>query len=532
MPRYQRLPERARAIPLSLLVCVLAFVFGAGMCEPQPVPVFTDRTADLGLELANAAACWADFDNDGWVDLCAGGVVWQNNAGEHFTRIVDNIGIPVAADFDNDGFVDLFSWSSLRAYRNDAGEGFTPIEMPELPKCISRGACWGDFNGDGFVDIYIGGYEDWGAGITYPDMILLNEGGKAFKLAWSESRYRARGVTACDFDQDGDIDVYVSNYRLQPNVLWLNDGSGTFKDVSAAYNAVGTSPGLGGGHSIGSAWGDFDNDGNIDLFAGNFAHRDSRGDQPKSRFLRNRGCEEGNTFDDRGTCGVFYQESYASPSAGDYDNDGDLDLFFTTVYGTASFGKKNYPVLFRNDGGFVFADARSAGAVSGLAPTYQAAWADFDNDGDLDLVTAGKLFENGGAENHWLKVRLHGDGNVVNWSAIGTQVRIKLEDATLTRQAEAGTGEGNQNDPILHFGLGAHATPVNLEILWPNGAAQTIMGVGVDRLIAARFVEGHGRRPNRLSVSAPYRTRQWVRLHRISQIPRLDVQVDGRRVQS
>src|SRR5262249_10562614 len=159
-------------------------------------------------------------------------------------------------------------------------------------KCVSRGACWGDFNGDGFVDLYLGGFEDWEADITYPSMILLSHKGWSFHLAWTENRFRTRGVTACDFDEDGDLDVYASNYRLQPNQLWLNDGTGKFQDVAADYNAVATSPGFPGGHSIGATWGDFDNDGRFDLFAGNFAHQDGRGDQPKSRFLRNLGKEK------------------------------------------------------------------------------------------------------------------------------------------------------------------------------------------------------------------------------------------------
>lgn len=468
-------------------VSVLGVLLGLSACAQQPGPVFRDRTAELGLELPNAAACWADLDNDGWPDLCAGGTVWKNDEGKRFIRIGGAAGAVVAADFDNDGFVDLFSWSALRLYRNNAGGGITEVPLPELPRCVSRGACWGDFNGDGFVDLYVGGYEDWDAGITYPDMVLTNDQGGGFRLTWSEARHRARGVTACDFDQDGDLDVYVSNYRLQPNVLWLNDGSGSFQDVAAAYGAVATSPGFEGGHSIGAAWGDFDNDGLVDLFAGNFAHVDSRGDQPKSRFLRNLGPGAGYHFQDLGPCGVYYQESYASPAAGDYDNDGDLDLFFTTVYEVASFGRRNSPVLYRNEGAFVFTEATEPARLVGLGATYQAAWADFDRDGDLDLVTAGKLFENQGAPGHWLEVRLYGDGRVVNWSAVGAQVRIRLSDGTLTRQVEAGTGEGNQNDLTLHFGLGAHAAPVSLDILWPGGAHQTVPGVEVDCVVSVRF---------------------------------------------
>ena len=150
---------------------------------------------------------------------------------------------------------------------------------------------------------------------------------------------------------------------------------------------------------------------------------DNRGDQPKSRFLKNVLTDKGYRFEDLGTCGIHYQESYATPSAGDYDNDGDLDLYFTTVYGTASFGRKNHPVLFQNDGQFAVTDVTTSTQLEKLPPTYQAAWADFDNDGDLDLATAGKLFVNQGTENNWLKVCLHGDGQAVNTDAIGAQVR-------------------------------------------------------------------------------------------------------------
>ncbi|MCY2962499.1 MAG: CRTAC1 family protein [Planctomycetota bacterium] len=437
---------------------------------------FVHRNAELGFQPGGEAACWADFDNDGWVDLCTSGKVWKNNGGKSFTPMGE-VSNAVAADFDNDGFVDLFSWSHLKLFQNDGGQGFHEFKLPELPKTVSRGACWGDFNGDGFVDLYLGGYEDWDAGITWPSLVLINEAGKSFRLGMTDARYRARGVTACDFDQDGDLDVYASNYRLQPNVLWINNGKGKFEDQAAKYNALATSPGFDGGHSIGAAWGDFDNDGLFDLFAGNFAHQDNRGDQPKSRFLRNRGGEHKFHFEDKGECGVFYQESYASPAAADYDNDGDLDLFFTTVYGVASFGRPNNPVLFRNDGNFVFANATAESKLAGLGPTYQAAWGDFDNDGDLDLISEGKLFENRTTGKNWLKVRLEGDGKAVNRSAIGAQVRIRLKDRTLARQVEAGTGEGNQNELTMHFGLGDHADPVTLEVVWPNGKRQVVEGV-------------------------------------------------------
>ncbi len=477
-------------ISVSLLPALGVAALQAKPNPRSPVPAtFKDQTAVLGLSISGDGACWADLDNDGWVDLVAGGGVWKNNLGTSFKKIAD-VGASVAADFDNDGYADLFSWSQFKLYHNDGGKTFHEIRLPDLPATVSRGACWADLDNDGFVDLYVGGYEDWDKGITYPSLVLMNEGGKTFTLHSQSAQYRTRGLTACDFDQDHDMDVYVSNYRLQPNLLMQNDGSGKLKDVAPRYNAVATSQGFDGGHSIGACWADFDNDGSFDLFAGNFAHVDDRGDQPKSRFLRNLGPKGSFKFDDKGTCGIFYQESYASPAAGDFDNDGDLDLFFTTVYATASFNRKNYPVLFRNDGGFVFADVTSASGLAEQGATYQAAWADFNHDGALDLVTGGKLFAGPPNGAHWLELHLIGDGVKVSRSAIGAQVRIKLKDRTLTRQVEAGTGEGNQNDLTLHFGLGDHKGTVTAEVVWPDGKKQTLRGVRPNHTVDVSYPGG------------------------------------------
>jgi hypothetical protein len=464
-----------------MLLALLSFV-GLVQTQTNTPPTFVDKTTEMGIRLDTNAVCLVDIDNDGWTDVCGSTGIWHNNQGKGFTRVGEG-GSFVAADFDNDGYVDLFDYSRMKLYHNNQGKGFTEVPIPALPATVSRGACWGDFNGDGFVDLYVGGYEDWDKGITYPSFILMNQGGKSFNLTWTAAQYRTRGVTACDFNRDGNLDIYVSNYRLQPNQLWLNSGNSVFRDAAAEYNVVATSPGFDGGHSIGACWGDFDNDGFMDLFAGNFAHRDTRGDQPKSRFLRNMGPSKSYKFEDLGTCGVFYQESYATPAAADFDNDGNLDLFFTTVYGIASFNTPNYPVLFKNQGHFKFEDVTAASGLAKLPPTYQAAWADFKHDGRMDLVTGGKLFVNQCLPKHWLEVRLHGDGKHVNRSAIGAQVRVLLKDKTLTRQVEAGTGEGNQNDLTLHFGLGEIGGTTHLEIFWPNKKTEIIKHVHCDQII-------------------------------------------------
>ena len=172
--------------------------------------------------------------------------------------------------------------------------------------------------------------------------------------------------------------------------------------------------------------------------------------------------------------GLRWQESYASPALGDFDNDGYLDLFFTTVY------KGDKSVLYRNNGDWTFSEVTENAGVA-TASTYQGSWADYDNDGDLDLLSGGKLFRNPGNTNHWLKVRLIGAKDS-NPSAIGAQVRVMVGDRVLMRQVEGGTGEGNQNDLTLHFGLGKEDGRVKMEIRWPLGDVHVVMRK-VDRLV-------------------------------------------------
>jgi hypothetical protein len=453
-------------------------------------PAFIDKASEMGCQLNTGQVVCIDFNNDDWVDIYSSGTLWKNNLGKNFSKVFDKGSNAVWADFDNDGYSDFFCYDNQKLFRNVQGKNFVAQSFPDLAIDSCLGASWADFNGDGTVDLYVGGYENWKKNITYPDTLIMNHQGKEWKISWSETRYRARGVTSCDFDQDGDMDVYVSNYRLQPNILWRNDGTGKFVDVSVSHNAVATWKGFAGGHSIGAAWGDFDNDGTMDLFAGNFAHDDSRGHQPHSVFLRNKGSQSDYVFKSMGQCGITYQESYASPAVADYDNDGDLDLFFTTVYSTASFGKKNYPVLYRNDGAWGFVNVSEQEGVSKLGATYQAGWADFNNDGYIDLVSDGKIFINQGHGNSWLKIKLAGDGKKVNADAIGCQVRIKMKDKILTRQVEAGTGQGNQNELTLHFGLGKHQGPVDIEIFWTKDNTQKIHQVKLNQMIKLKFDVG------------------------------------------
>ena len=283
-------------------------------------------------------------------------------------------------DHDNDGWLDFYAFSAQELYHNNSGNSFLlPISLtahtaePRSQVGVTMTmmvtlTCTPVVMKSGNIPLY-------------SDIILHNNLGTGFSNAWTQPTPRpGRGITSADFDRDGDIDVYVSNYRLLPNQLHVNDGSGIFPNRPQSRVQGGMANGH-WGHTIGSAWGDVNNDGEIDLFVGNFAHDAGYSGpqrQPESRFLRNRGPAQGYTFEDMGQGGVAWQESYASPALGDYDNDGDLDLFFTAVY------PGDTPRIYRNNGNWNFTDVTAVEGLSDIHVTYQAAFADYDNDGDLE----------------------------------------------------------------------------------------------------------------------------------------------------
>jgi hypothetical protein len=461
----------------------------------------TDTLIDGPAALKDSiGVSWGDHDDNGYVDFWAERQLWTNNEGTGFTSAQQVTFSGIWGDYDNDGDLDRFNSMAVvsggngaRLERNDGGGTFSLQPFPQLQMVVgqetrtlsrSNGSCWTDLDNDARLDLYIGGFGYYDTTEELPDMVATNNGDGTFSVTWSEPPYTqifstyyyrmGRGVTSCDFDADGDQDVYVANYKLQPNFLWLNNGLGELTDEVAAERGV-----AGEAHSIGPAWGDFDNDGHFDLFVANLAHQG----QEQSHFYQNSG-PPGYTFTDRTSgSGMAYQESIANPALGDYDNDGDLDLFLTTVYAS----DEDHAVLYRNDGNWTFTDVTETVGLLHVHTTEQQAWADIDNDGDLDLVTDGRIFVNGGNSNHWLKLKLGGDAASVNRTAIGSQVRITLSGGSVvTRQVEGGMAEfNNQNDLTLHFGLGSDSGDVTLEIMWPGGSTcspQT--DLGVDRLYA------------------------------------------------
>jgi len=442
---------------------------------------FEDVTQKSGLKkLGKQKASWADLNNDGWVDLISNGKIWRNIEGKKFVDVSKGSGIAsvrgscVVADFNGDGKKDIyfaskggflyfgngnFKFSKGKAFKNKAGS--------------TRAASAVDINNDGYVDIYVVNYEIWKKGIGFRDIILRNEKGSLVKQweASDEKLMRGRGATSCDFNNDGLMDIYVSNYRLMPNFLWINQGNWKISDKARGFACAGGErknvifknslkiPYRSSGHTIGSLWADFNNDTYFDLFVGNFSHPPAYQDRPM--VLKNGGPAKNYHFIDKSaTAKIPWQESYCSPAAADIDNDGLVDIFFNTIY------PRDTGRLFRNIGDWKFKDVTPQSTIK-VRRSYQNAFADFDNDGRIDLLTSGCLYRNVTNTYNWLEVIL--EGKAPNTSAIGAKVIIDCNGQKYIRQVEAGTGEGNQNDLRLHFGVGRYRGPIKIKVIWPNG---------------------------------------------------------------
>ena len=447
--------------------------------DPDGCPYETEFTAVLDVSVASA---WGDYNNDGYSDMFGGNNLWANNGDGTFAHSNpieqgDRISL---GDYDNDGDIDVVCLPSAGSPRlsTNNGDGTWTIDHARFipndddPYNVQAGT-WGDFNGDGYLDVYWTGW--YTGGVQDLDVIYMGSGGASFAHTWTAPWAHGKGVTVCDFDGDADIDISVSNYWMTNSFLWRNNG---FDGVSGLTEiAVGSLDG--GGHTQGSCWADFDNDGDFDLFVANFAHPGN----PTARFQENQGSP-GYGFTNKGLCGVTQVEPLSCGIAGDYDNDGDVDML-VTVSGGYSW---TTIMMYRNNGDWTFTEVTSDVGLAGQGPQDIAAWGDYNNDGFLDLIANQKLWRNPGGSNHWIKVKLlggpHADG-LVNGAAIGAQVRIDVPGlGTLTRQVEGNTGQlGSQNDQTMHFGLGSYTGAVDLQIDWPNGYLETIYDVAVDQAV-------------------------------------------------
>ncbi len=465
--------------------------------------IFRDVSEEAGIGGIGRSA-WGDFDNDGWEDFLVNGrTLYRNNGDGTFDNVSEQAGITDGnpshggtwGDFDNDGWLDFIAFTSNSErqeiiFRNNgdgtfynANEEFF-FEHGNNP----TGACgWGDANGDGFLDLYIANSEYWNDGnpqyfrdhfYIYSDEFTLFLDYTPQEIA--RRTYYGRSVAWCDFDMDDDLDFYLSNYRLHPNFLFVNEGGENheFNDEAAERGVRGYLNQGAYGHTIGSSWADFDNDGDFDLIVGNFAHPWGLPWQDIVMLCRNSGAPDYTFEDIQAESGIKYCETVFCPAWGDYDNDGWLDVFISSVYD----GRQ--PFMYRSaQDGETFENVNyETGFHANCYNSNGVTWCDWDHDGDLDLAIGnGGFYENTGSEGDWVEFVLHGTSQTVNRFAFGSQAFVYVDDRQYLRQVEGGAGaEGSQNSMTLHYGLGEAGKVDSLIVKWMGGETDRYYDIPVN----------------------------------------------------
>ncbi len=440
---------------------------------------FTDVTEAAGLSNVNAGrVAWGDYDQDGFDDLLLdGNRVFKNSGDGSFIDRSGSSGLDplektnggIWGDYNNDGRPDIFITGRIKNHLfANMGNGFFVDQTEILPGPVTRmeteAAAWGDLDNDGFLDLYVANYETWGVmrAIGNHDRLYQNCGGILFKDITDRMGIKTdeamcgRGVTWTDINFDGFCDIVVANYRLEPNFLWLNNQSGLTESADAfgvrGYMADGAF-----GHSIGPVSGDLDNDGDLDLVITNLAHPRYIEFSDVNMMLMNQGFPDYHFTDQYKDSGIFFEETNADPALADVDNDGDLDLFMTSIY------PGRYSHLYTNEERGLFEDASWCSATR-VENSWGAGFADYNNDGFADLFVASsqgvRLFKNNGNANHWVKVKIF--DNRCNRFGIGSRVYVKYGGRQQVREVTAGRGTGNQDSPELIFGLGDYSGPVEI----------------------------------------------------------------------
>ncbi len=494
---------------------------------------FTDVSSAAGITFVHShtangpdysigtGAAWFDYDNDGDLDLYVttrqgANVLYENDGAGFFTDVAvavgaddaahDGAGVAVA-DFDNDGDLDLFLANSLEdaLLRNEFVETgtatFTDITAGAGITGDERGssASWGDYDGDGFLDLYVAHHEPMSisTGKTQDHLYHNNGDGTFTNVSYllagdvdGSGTDDAKGygfITAwTDFDDDGDLDLYLMNdcpFYPEGNKLWRNDGgldpeNWLFTEVSAEVGADQCA------NAMGIAVGDYNRDGRWDYYFTNIG---------SAYLLRNDG---GLLTDVTTEAGVFEE---LEPGTGkvrvtwgaiffDYDLDMWQDL--VVAAGVISKSSETDPqpnMLYHNDGnGTTLTNVSTGSGIDDERRSRTIVMGDYDNDGDPDLfyvnyaepvVLVRNDTDNG---NHWLILELEGVAS--NRDGVGARIRVRTPDGVDQYwEMRSGSSLGGGDDLAAYFGLGANATVDEIEIRWPSGIVQTLTGVAADQ---------------------------------------------------
>ena len=476
---------------------------------------FTDIAPDLKMDKVDGGrgSAWGDYDNDGDLDIVAVGTyqphaLFRNNGDGTFTNTADEAGIAdprggwgsLFADYDNDGYLDLYitrgGWSGAAEntlYHNNGDGTFTDVTHkagvadPQSSFC----AAWADYDNDGYIDLYIanGVIGDGAANVLY-----RNNGDGTFtntaEAAGVADTGNSLGTAWGDYDKDGYIDLHVVNYG-QFNVLYRNNGDGTFTDVTpmTGMNLPVTDPFV-------TFFLDVDNDADLDIFISNsgsfqaFIAGQITGtathDADRQVLYRNNG--DGTFTDVTRESGLYYAYGAMGANFEDINSDGYLDIYLAT--GAPQMGRLERDALFRNNGDGTFTDATEALGLGNIGKGHGVTFGDVDMDGDVDIyVPVGGAFigdqwhnlfyRNNGTGNNWLTLKLVGTKS--NRDGIGAKVTLHMGDDVIYREVSGGCGFGSTNSLSLEIGLGAHTKVDTLEIVWTSGQVDTRRNLPVNQ---------------------------------------------------
>lgn len=485
-----------------------------------------DADRDLDVLLVNGSTLEA---------LLKGGhqmVALYRNDGDRFTDVTKASGLTrrgwgtgvCIADYDNDGFEDVYvtAFGPNVLWRNVDGRTFTATRQAQDPRW-STGCAFGDYDRDGDVDLYVANYVRFVPGKVpmrghtecgrfmnidsfcgprplpgEPDTLYRNDGKGVFTNVTRaagivDPGHYGFGVVFSDLDEDGWLDIFVANDST-PNLFFQNRRDGTFSE-RALQSGLAVSADGREQAGMGVDVGDYDGDGRLDLVKTNFA-------QDYTSLYRN----EGN--------GLFVDASFRSGLAAtlgpylgwgvgfiDVDNDALLDVFIANghVYpdvektGTSSYRQRNQ--LFRNmgRGQYRHITMEVAGPLLAQQSSRGAAFGDFDNDGDRDVLVSviddrPILLRNDSTGGHWITLRL--EGKTSNRSAIGARVTIQAGSRRQVAEVRSGGSYISHSDTRVHFGLGTATLADRITVRWPNGNVELLDSLTADRFYVAREGEG------------------------------------------
>jgi len=509
--------EDSRGVPPELL-----------MSPPPPdpeghVPKFPDRAPELGVDTFNGAggAVLDDVDGDGWLDILTTSIFpcepihFYHNEGDgsfadwsERSRLSEQLGglSVVPADYDGDGRLDFFvprgAWLSdeYGKQRRSLVHQLEGVLFEDTTRAAGLGeSAWPDYDDDGDMDLYVGNER-------HPCELFRNRGDGTFEdvteAAGVPNGGMTKGVAFGDYDNDGDQDLYVSNLG-QPNLLYQNQGDGTFRDVAAELGVtsnVPTSPQEpGDGDLTFSTWFfDYDNDGWLDLFVAGFGGTltDWANDYlglpsggTRSALYHNEG---GRFRDVTRETGLYRVLLPMGANYGDIDKDGFPDIYLGT--GKPEFEYLVPNVMFRNVSGKRFADVTTEAGVGHLQKGHGVAFGDVDNDGDQDLFAQmggffladafhDALFENPGNANHWITLVLRGARS--NVFGFGARIRVDVTTPQGPRSFHTvggPTGSFGASSLQQEIGLGDALRIDRLEVYWPTSETrQVFTDVDLDR---------------------------------------------------